>query len=148
MRMRFLVAAIAACLAACGPYPDDVAGTLDAVEAQHRIRLGLTPLPDGVAPTTRAFLARLAERTGARIETASRGSTEQLFTQLEAGQLDLVITEVAKDSPWLPEVAVIEPLAKRRVGEHELGLSAVARNGENRWIMLLEAQARDMRGGQ
>jgi hypothetical protein len=57
----------------------------------------------------------------------------------------MAIGEVAKDSPWLDDVAVIEPIAERRVGDRQLGLSAIARNGENRWVMLLEQHARDIR---
>ena len=72
---------------------------------------------------------------------------EALFAALEKGDLDLVVTEVADDSPWLTEVAVIDPLSRRRVGERLLGLSPVARNGENRWVALLERQQRDMQAG-
>lgn len=136
---------LATCLAGCGPYPDDVEGTLHRVETHHRIRLGMTDLPPQTEPATQAFLACLSKATGAAIDPPQKGSTEELFAALDADKLDLVIAEVAKDSPWLTEVAVIEPIAERPLGERKLGLSPVARNGENRWIMLLEREARDIR---
>jgi hypothetical protein len=43
---------------------------------------------------------------------------------------------------------VIESLAERPLGERRVGLSPIARNGENRWIMLLEREARDLRAGR
>lgn len=137
-----------AALTACGPYPDDVEGTLYRVETQHRIRLGLAEVPAPARPAADMFLRRIAKGTGATLDAPREGSSEELFAALENGELDLVVAEVAEDSPWLPDVAVIEPLAERRSGERKLGLSAVVRNGENRWIMLLEREARDMKGGQ
>lgn len=146
MRIRFLPLAILAALAGCGHYPNDVEATHERVEASRSIRLGIVPLPETATPVAQAYLQRLARATGATVEPPRSGSTEELFALLDGGKLDLVIAEVAEDSPWLTQVAVIEPLAERRLGERRLGLSPVARNGENRWIMLLEREARDMRG--
>ena len=55
-------------------------------------------------------------------------------------------TPLAEETPWANKVSVIEPLAQHPAGEARLGLSPVARNGENRWIMLIERVVRDQGG--
>ena len=82
------------------------------------------------------------------VQQESSAPTERLLSRLEEGELDLVVAEVATDSPWRRDVAVLEPLSRRRAGGRVLALSPVARNGENRWIGLLEVEARDMAAGQ
>ncbi len=138
-----------AALAGCNAYPRDIEGTLDTIETQRIVRVGLIGNYSNAGDRylTEAFLARLAHATGAspRIVT---GSAEPLLVQLETNQLDLVIGEIAQDSPWNTDVAVIEPLAVRSMGERQIGLSPVARNGENRWIMLLERLVRDHKGNR
>ena len=143
-RVRRGVVILLISLAACGPYPRDIEGTLDRVERTHVIRVGLVEGTTGIDRTT-SFLNDLGRATGARVQPTT-GSAEPLIAALDADQLDLVIGEVATDSPWVKDVAVIEPLVTRRVGKSDLGLSPIARNGENRWIMLLERQAREAAG--
>lgn len=131
--LPFLAAVL---LAGCSDYPRDVEGTLDRVRAERIIRVGL------VAGTPRserldAFLAALGRASGARPHIVS-GSAETLFPRLDDGALDLVIGEFGEASPWVDEVAIIEPLV---AGEPALG--PAARNGENRWIMLVEKVVRD-----
>ena len=133
-------------LAACGPYPRDIEGTRDRVASSRVIRVGIPPLAAADRSLAAAYLDRLARATGARprLET---GAAEPLLARLEAGELDLVLGEIARDSPWVDEVAVIEPLAERSLGERRIGFGPIARNGENRWIMLLEREVRDQRSG-
>jgi DNA-binding transcriptional LysR family regulator len=133
-------------LAACGPWPRDIEGTRDRVETSRIIRVGIPPLGAQDRALAATYLGRLARATGAqpRLEP---GAAEPLLARLEAGELDLVLGEVARDSPWLDAVAVIEPLAERPLGERVIGFGPIARNGENRWIMLLEREVRDQRGG-
>lgn len=135
-----------AVLSACDSYPRDIAGTRDRVVESRTLRVGYAPMPARERILAQRFASRLAAATGARLAPARNGTDEALFAALETAELDLVLTEVAQDSPWLSEVAVIEPLTTRRLGKRELGLSPVARNGENRWVMLLEAQVRAMCG--
>jgi hypothetical protein len=132
-------------LAACGPYPRDVAGALDRIEQSHRIRIGFTTLRREDEPAALDLVRRLEQATGARAELDT-GPTEAQLARLEHGDLDLVIGEFAEDSPWIAPVAVIEPLSIRREGKRWLGLSPVARNGENRWIALIEREVRDSSG--
>lgn len=130
-------------LAACGPYPDDTAGTSERIARTGVVRIGLSELHPADAPAARTFIAQLAGRLNARAET-SAGPAERELTELEAGKLDLVLGDFADDSPWLAEVALIEPISARRVGDHKLGLAPVAANGENRFIGVVEAVVRDM----
>jgi len=145
----WLVLGALAALAACGlEVPRDVDGTLARVRETHLIRVGLVEGPAGAAdPAIAPFLARLRARTGAAPRIV-RGSAEPLLAALEDGQLDLVIGEIAQDSPWIADVAVIEPLAERTVGRRRLGLSPIARNGENEWVMLLEHETRELGAGR
>ena len=141
------LAPILLCLAltACGPYPRDVSGTLDRIERKQRFAVGLAELRPGDEQAARRFVARLERATGAT-GTIERGPLESQLMRLEEGDLDLVIAEIAEDSPWLTPVAVIEPLKQRREGKRRLGLSPVAANGENRWIGLIEREVRDSVG--
>ena len=129
-------------LAACGPYPRDVSGTLDRIERSQVIRIGFAELRSEQEAKADRFVDRLQAATGAtaRVDTAP---AEAQLARLEDGQLDLVIGEFAQDTPWLASVAVLEPLDQRSVGGRHLGLAAAAANGENRWIALVEREIRN-----
>ena len=135
---------ILACLAlaACGPYPRDVSGTLDRIEQSGRVRVGLADLRLEHRSAAEAFIGRLEQTTSARAQVET-GHLEGQLARLEEGELDLVIGELAEDTPWAPSVAIVEPLRQRREGKRLIGLSPVAANGENRWIGLLEREVRD-----
>ena len=128
--------------------PRDIAGTRERVETSRVIRVGLQqgPLSDEGRARAQGYLDRIGHATGARPQIII-GAAEPLLVQLQNGELDLVLGEVAADSPWVSEVAVIEPLMERQLSGRTIGLSPIARNGENRWIMLLETNVRDMRSG-
>lgn len=140
--MRFAILLACAALAGCGPYPRDISGTLDAIEREHRLRVGLAELAPGDAGVARRFTDRIAAVTGARAELIT-GPTEALIAGLEDGDLDLVIGEFRDDSPWLAKVTVIEPLRHHALAGRVYGLSPAAANGENRWIALLEREVRE-----
>lgn len=143
--LRYRPILLCLALAACGPYPRDISGTLDRIERTHRFTVGLADLRPGDESAARRFVARLERATGARA-TIETGPLESRLAQLEHGELDVVIGEIAEDSPWATPVTIIEPLSRRREGKRRLGLSPVAVNGENRWIALLEREVRDSRG--
>ena len=97
-------------------------------------------------PVALALVERLAKATGAK-PAISTGPAEDQLTRLEEGELDVVIGRFAEDSPWLSSVAILEPLSTRKVGGRTLGLAPVVRNGENRWVGLVEREVRDSAGG-
>jgi hypothetical protein len=132
-------------VAACGPYPRDASGTFDRIEQEQRIRIGVADLRPEDEELARAFIGRLERATDARAQVYT-GHLEGQLARLEEGQLDLVIAELAEDTPWAPSVAIVEPLRQRREGKRVLALSPVAANGENRWVGLLEREVRDGAG--
>ena len=147
-RQSFLLALCLTLVGGCGLVPRDIAGTRERVENSHVIRVGLQQgslSGDGRARAV-SYLDRLGHATGAQPQITT-GAAEPLLVQLQEGELDLVLGEVAADSPWVSEVAVVEPLIERQLADRVIGLSPIARNGENRWIMLLETTVRDMRSG-
>ena len=147
-KAKAVVAVVTLILAACAPYPRDVEGTTDQIRRQGIVRVAFAELDPRQAAIARNYAERVAAEVGAQVGQQPNGTTESVFARLEEGELDLVIAEVAADSPWLTDVAVLEPLSRRRAGQRLLTLSPVARNGENRWIGLLEVEARDMAAGQ
>lgn len=140
--------ALVAVLGGCGSLPRDPDGTLQRVSAGRVIRVGL--IADGPATTgdaaVAAYLERLSRATGARAEV-TRGASEPLLLELEAGKLDLVLGAVSPQSPWASEVAILRPIAEATAPQH-LVVTPIARNGENRWIMLLEREADAVAAGR
>jgi hypothetical protein len=132
-------------LAACGPYPRDVSGTLDRIEREGRLRVGFADLSARDRVTARRFVARLEAATGARADI-DLATMENQLGRLEDGELELVIGEFREDTPWSETVTVIEPLERRVRGVRAIGLSPVTVNGENRWIALVEREVRDSAG--
>jgi ABC-type amino acid transport substrate-binding protein len=147
MKWRFaLFAALA--LVGCDRLPADPHGTLDRVKSERRFRVGLIAAgaaPAGARPQA-AFLARIARATGAR-PVVKQGASEPLLLDLEDGGLDLVVGPLSSESPWLERVALLPSLGAV-AGPHEVVVTPIARNGENRWIMLLEREARAVAAGE
>jgi hypothetical protein len=129
-------------LAGCDRLPRDPDGTLDRVRAQRNFRVGLiaTGGTAGVTEAEPLFLARVAEAAGAT-PIVKEGASEPLLLELEEGKLDLVIGLLSPESPWAGRVTILRPLDEFVAPQHLL-LTAAARKGENRWIMLLEREAR------
>ena len=129
-------------LAACDRLPMDPDGTLDRVRAERHFRVGLIATGDSPvgAERQRVFLARVARATGSA-PLLQEGASEPLLIELEEGKLDLVIGPLSPESPWTGRVALLEPIGETATPQH-LALTPIARNGENRWIMLLESEAR------
>ena len=111
------------------------------------MRVGLTHLRSDDEQAARRFVARIERVTGAEA-AVDRGSAESQLARLEEGKLDLVIGEFTADSPWAQSVAIVEPLATRRLGKRTFELAPAAQNGENRWVALVEREVRDMGAGR
>ena len=134
-------------LAGCDYLPRDPAGTLERVQREGRFRVGLiSPGETAVdREAERGLLIRVAEAAGAQ-PAVELGASEALLLELEEGRLDLVLGPLSKDSPWLGRVALLEPIGGPLATE-ELAITPAARNGENRWIMLVEREVRAMSKG-
>jgi len=146
--MKYLLCLPMLMLASCQNYPRDVAGTLERVRGERVVRVGLVA---GEAETRdrakiETYLDRVSRMTGAR-PVVTRGAAEPLLLRLDQGALDLVIGDMSEGSPWVADVMVVEPISETMLGKDRVLLSPIARNGENRWIMLLERAVRDGAGG-
>ncbi|HEY0115190.1 MAG TPA: hypothetical protein VGB54_05675 [Allosphingosinicella sp.] len=129
-------------LVGCGSIPRDQEGTLDRIRGEGVVRVGLvsSASPPAHADRLRALVERSAAAAGGRpliLEEAS----EPLLLMLEAGEVDLVVGEFDRSSPWYSRVHLLPPLARETRGESEVEATGAARNGENGWIMLLEREA-------
>lgn len=144
MNPRLLIGALAVVTAGCAEFPTDPEDTLKRVRAEGVFRVGI------IAPGPHSrdhhrqqrLIAEVARSTGAR-PLVGTGSAEHLLTAVEKGELDLVIGELARDSPWGKHVTLLPPLRMPDKGQSKSipTLHAVARNGENGWIALLHRHA-------
>ncbi|MDX3901029.1 MAG: hypothetical protein QHC40_11065 [Sphingobium sp.] len=141
MKVAFLFPALLL-LGGCHALPRDPDGTSTQIMRSGILRVGLIDDPHPFdRGQTAALIARLAQETGAKPQTA-RGAAEPLLADLDAGRLDLVIGPFAADSPWKTMVALAPPLAASGTDDAPLQWQAAARNGENRWIMTVEQASR------
>ena len=122
---------LALAVAGCADLPRDPDDTLDRVRDARTIHV--TIVDD--APAARAYLARLARDTGARVRAAD-GSLEPALLALERGEVDLVVARLDHRTPWSARVAVGPHIAPA-----DPALRAVAAPGENGWLMRLHRSA-------
>jgi hypothetical protein len=131
-------------LMACGALPRDPEGSYQSITRNHVMRIGVVaPESDFGRRPAALLLNRLSQVTGARPRIVT-GATEPLFQALERGDLDLVLTPLDPKTPWAAQVALSPAIAARGEGERRMQYHAAMRNGENRWIMEVEAAARDV----
>lgn len=142
-RFRTAGAALLLALAGCGSIPADPERTLERVLSTGQMRIGVIAGEAGPAGAARraALVRALAGATGAQ-PLQRRDAADALFVALEAGALDLVIGPIDAQSPWRRRVTVLPPLIRLRRGTIVTDVTAVARNGENRWIDLVYRQSR------
>lgn len=139
-----LLIALAA-VAACSDLPKDPDGTLERVVRERQFRVGIVESRAGPAAPLRALIARVAAATGAR-PAIERDAAERLLIRLEDGTLDLVLGEFEREGPWTTQVHMLPALARGRAGSRETVVAAAAAPGENRWIMLVDREARALGG--
>ncbi len=142
--MRIAAPLLIALLAGCGPYPRDMEGTLDDIGKSGTIHVGFASIHHGDEAAARDLVGRLERATGAQAEIDT-GSADLQLARLQQGAIDLVIGDFDPKSPWQTEVTIVEPVSTRWAGDRVLSLSAVAANGENRWVGLVERTVREMR---
>lgn len=130
-------------LGACGDFPRDQSSTLERLRQEKVVRVGIiaSAAPSAHVPRLRALVERSAAAAGAR-PLVLEEAAEPLLLMLEAGEVDLVVGEFDRSSPWYSRVHLLPPLAHEQRGESKVEATAAARNGENAWIMLLEREAK------
>ena len=141
-RLALCFALLAA--SACGEFPRDSEETLERVRSDHVFRVGLVAPLDAATldPKAKTLLRRVAQASGAK-PLVEVGDAEPLLDRLEEGELDIVIGRFEKKSPWKSHVSFGPPLRIEKHKKTVFHLTAAARNGENAWIGLLEAEARN-----
>ena len=143
MNRLLVIIALLALAGGCAELPRDPEGTLDRIMRDRTFRVGIVA-SGSVSPGVhqgRALIERVAAAAGAR-PMLEAGAAEPLLMRLEQGELDLVIGEFHSKSPWMTHVHLLPPLASSRAGEEETMVAAATRNGENRWIRLVDRESR------
>lgn len=136
--------ALALLLAACGQLPRDTTGTLARVQAARVVRIGVVEDTRLDFRAVTALTQHVAQGAKVRPEVTG-GAAEPLLAALDEGRLDLVIGAWAEKTPWTTEVTLSPPVAHYTIGETPLLVRAAVRNGENRWAMLVEHAAREVK---
>ena len=131
-------------LPGCNQLPQDMDGTRRTVEQRGSFEVGIA---GAVPPQARHLLTRLERATGSKADIRA-GSLEPLIDDLETGRLDLVIAPFRKDSPLVANVALSPALGPTGTGDQRIQWHAAMRNGENRWIMLVETNVRASQAGR
>ena len=140
-----LAFAIMLTCSSCGDFPRDPEGTLERIRSERMFKVGLVAPLTAQGASQRALLDRVGRATSARPEV-STGDAEPLLKQLEEGELDVVIGRFDKKSPWSASVEIGPALTIQQQGKAEIHLAPVMRTGENAWIALIEAEARNVAG--
>ena len=135
-------------LGACDSIPRDQEQTLERIAEMREVRVGIVAAAERSPhfPRLSALVDRAATAAGGR-PRLEMGASEALLLRLEAGELDLVVGEFDRSSPWYRRVHLIPPIAERSAGDSDLETTAAARNGENGWIMLVEREAQALASG-
>lgn len=142
MNRRLAIALAVLLLAACDRFPNDPEGSLDTIRARGTIRVGV---PYTMPPEAGALLRRLEGATDARAQRVA-GSLEPQLQAVEGGDLDLVIAPFRRDTVLATATALSPSIRTERRGQNRIEWRAAMRNGENRWISLVEVQARQIAG--
>lgn len=137
-----MVAIVTLFLAACDRFPSDPEQSLDSIRSRGTIRLGA---PENIPPEASALLRRLEKETGARTLRRT-GEIEPLLQAVEDGDIDIVIAPFRKDTPSATASALSPPIRTDGSGDKAIEWRAAMRNGENRWISLVEGNARRVAG--
>lgn len=133
-------------LAACDALPRDPEGTSKRILETRQFSVSLTDAAlRGNAAASR-LITQLEKQTGARAIVRS-GSVEPTLQAATKGQVDLVIGQFRRDSPWRTEIAFGPPLASFGPKDDPIELKAAVRNGENRWLMTVERASRAISSG-
>lgn len=125
----------------CSEIRKDPEGTIDRVRQTKVLRAGV--IAEGNAPhdpSLDRLVGLVAADTGSHPDIV-RGSTETLLPMIERGDFDLVVGELASDTPWATRVAIMPSPEQMKSKDGDTQPVAVVRNGENAWIALIQPRA-------
>ncbi len=121
-------------MTACDDFPKDIAGTMDGVLTSGTMRTGV--VADGAGVEERALANRIASSLGVSPEFIS-GTTEELVRRLNEGEIDIIVGEFAKATPWAERAAMTGPVRAIDPPKDHPVLRALVRTGENRWLIFV-----------
>ena len=135
--MRLVLLLISLCLvaAACSDFPKDTEGTSQNAEASG-MRLGWIE-GDRDDRDIGSLVGSLERSTGKPARVTS-GSAETLLTELEAGNLDLVVGSFDAKTPWVSRVTFSRPVAVHELPHGTIEARAAMRNGEHAWAVKVD----------
>ncbi|WP_374927794.1 transporter substrate-binding domain-containing protein [Kytococcus sedentarius] len=138
---------VALLLSGCSSIPADPDGTLAQIEQSGELTVGVavhppfTTVPDGHDEDPRGsdieLVRGFAERLGAE-PTWVVGGEEELITQLEEGEIDLLVGGFTKKHPGLKTVGATRPYGTTEQGGKEVELVMAVVPGENALLTELE----------
>lgn len=143
--MALWVGVVLFVLTGCTGFPADPGDTLERVRGGV-VRVGVSPHepwtrltgvgdPAGIEPE---LVRRFAAGLDAEV-TWTPGGEEELMTQLEEGELDLVIGGLTADTPWADKAAITKPYAEARDDAGKVKKHVMAAPlGENAFLLALE----------
>jgi len=134
--LPLLVLAAALGLAGCDDFPKDIAGTMKHAQERGAMRTGLVAAGGDRMEAERQLGESVAKAAGIKMD-ASTGNAEVLLHRLEEGDLDIVLGDFAKKSPWKGRVAFTVPASAKDPDKKEPVLRAAVRSGENHWLMFV-----------
>lgn len=126
-------------------FPADPDGTLDRVTG-GTLRVGLSPNEDWTDMTDGGeasgievtLVEEFADSLDAEIEW-TEGGEEKLFTDLEAGRLDMVIGGLTDTTPWSEKAAITKPFDQVTTADGKTVKHVMATAmGENAFLLELE----------
>ncbi len=128
------VAFVVLSLAGCDDFPDDISGTMESMRTSGAMRAGVVAGGNGAREA--ALARQIAQALNVRT-SLQEGTTEALVERLEEGELDIVIGEFAKATPWSGRVALTGPARAVDPPQDHPVLRAMVRPGENRWLIFV-----------
>lgn len=143
MKTGILVFSLVTGLVACSDIPKDTEGSLQQIRTERVFRVGLIAGSSDEEGRGRRLIEAVAAEAEAK-PAITAGAAELLLTQLEDGELDLVVGTMAAKSPWAVKVHASKPLSPS-ADKAPTSLVAMARNGENAWIGLLHQKVEQVR---
>lgn len=132
------LAALTLIVSGCGAYPKDPNQTTAQIEERGTIRIGLIALSESQNARDMQEFAELLATSYEVDPNVVNGSAEALMSQLKRGELDIVIGELPKNSPWAKEAAFTTAFSKNHVSKSEPVVRGAVHLGENRWLLSVE----------
>jgi len=131
-------------LAACDGMPRDASGTSERISRTGTMRVIVLPATPDAAPAL-DLLGRYAAAHGATVARIEAHG-EHALHMLEEGDVDAVVGDFARASPWKTEIALSKPLTHGEPDDADMPVLRIARrNGENALVLATDRMVAEAR---